>query len=52
MISADEQDKERSFISQKEWLEKVKQAQFAKRDFNKLIMNFFLIEGAFYLLER
>lgn len=45
MLGNDELEKGKTVVSQREWVDKVKQTQFAKQDFNKLIMNFFLIEG-------
>lgn len=41
----DIESSEISNIPKQEWVEKLNQVKLAKTDLNKLIMNFFLIEG-------
>jgi hypothetical protein len=45
MIEPEEEEKVKPVISKKEWAEKLDKVTLPKRDLNKLIMNFFLIEG-------
>ena len=49
MKSTDEY--EMKTMSNSEWQEKIQKIQLSKKDLNKLIMNFFLVEGMAYLLN-
>ncbi len=46
MNGNDDSDKGKPRINKKEWVEQLNEIKLAKSDLNKLIMNFFLIEGS------
>ena len=45
MNGSEDGDRIKPSISKREWVERLSEIKLAKRDLNKLIMNFFLIEG-------
>lgn len=47
MMGSEETEYVKPTITKTEWVERLNQTKFAKKDLNKLIMNFFLIEGIF-----
>lgn len=42
---AEDSEKGRKTISESEWMTRLKEVKICKRDMDRLIMNFFLIEG-------
>ena len=46
MIAPEELEEVRPTITKKEWVERLSTVKLSKQDLNKLVMNFFLIEGS------
>ena len=46
MIGPEEIEEAKPTISKKEWVERLNTVKLSKQDLNKLVMNFFLIEGS------
>ena len=46
-VIAEENDKVRKNVSEEEWMEKLNGTKIFKKDMDRLIMNFFLIEGKY-----
>ena len=44
-VISEETDKVRKNVSEQEWMERLNNTKIFKKDMDRLIMNFFLIEG-------
>lgn len=45
IFEIDDSETTRKTISQEDWMDKLDKIKISKQDMNKLIMNFFLVEG-------
>lgn len=45
MIGPEEIEEAKPTITKKEWVDRLNSVKLSKQDLNKLVMNFFLIEG-------
>ena len=45
MIGPEEIEETKPTITKKEWVDRLNSVKLSKQDLNKLVMNFFLIEG-------
>jgi len=46
MIGPEDYEETKPIITKKEWVDHLNSVRLSKQDLNKLVMNFFLIEGS------